>query len=254
MKAFIPAAGLGTRLRPFTLSHPKALVPVDGVPMLERVIERLKTQGFDDFVINLHHFGNQIRDFVKSKNDFGVRIRFSDESERLLETGGALLHAARLLGENDEPFIIHNVDILSNGDLRGLMKIHEESGSAATLLVSERDSSRRLLFDDAMNLCGWHNVSKGWYRPENAAEELNKGLKGKIFQEMAFSGIHVMSPSAIFQEMIRQKRAGVFSVIDFYLEAISSIVIKGEKSPDLQLIDIGKPESLTRASKLRHLL
>ncbi len=247
MKAFIPAAGLGTRLRPFTLSHPKALVPVEGVPMLERVIGRLKEQGFDDFVINLHHFGDQIRDFVNSNNSFGVRIRFSDESERLLDTGGGLLHAAGLLGENDEPFLIHNVDILSDADLRGLMKTHQENRAAATLLVSERESSRRLIFDYSMNLRGWYHTAKELLKPEKDSDDLREGLKNGNLRELAFSGIHVMSPGSVFGEMARQNRGDVFSVIDFYLDAIPAMQIKGVASPDLNLIDIGKPESLARA-------
>ncbi|MDE6271534.1 MAG: NTP transferase domain-containing protein [Muribaculaceae bacterium] len=254
MKAFIPAAGLGTRLRPFTLSHPKALVPVDGVPILERVIVRLKNQGFDDFVINLHHFGDQIRDFVKSKDNFGVKIRFSDESGQLLETGGALLHAAGMLGATEEPFLIHNVDILSNADLRGLMKTHEDEKAAATLLVSDRESSRRLLFDNSMNLRGWHNVAKDLFRPESERKEIVKGLQEGVLYEKAFSGIHVMSPGAIFEEMCRQKKEGVFSVIDFYLDAISSIEIKGCVAANLRMIDIGKPETLAKVAEYSDLL
>ncbi|MDE5923738.1 MAG: NTP transferase domain-containing protein, partial [Muribaculaceae bacterium] len=145
MKVFIPAAGLGTRLRPFTLTNPKALVEVDGVPMLERVILRLKREGFDEMVINLHHFGDKIEEFVKSHDNFGVNIAFSDERAELLDTGGALLHARRLLGGDDRPFLIHNVDILSDAPLRELIDRHQRSEAAATLLVSDRESSRRLI-------------------------------------------------------------------------------------------------------------
>ncbi|MBD5295579.1 MAG: nucleotidyltransferase family protein [Bacteroides sp.] len=240
MKAFIPAAGLGTRLRPFTLTNPKALVAVDGVPMLERVICRLKNQGFDDFVINLHHFGDKIEEFVKSKDYFGVKIRFSDERDCLLDTGGGILNAATMLGETSDPFLIHNVDILSNADLGELMKAHEDSDAAATLLVSDRDSSRRLVFDSGMELRGWHNLAKDIYRPE--------GFHGApCDRELAFSGIHVMSPERVFPEMRRQGREGVFSVIDFYLEAMGSEKILGKEAHGLSLIDIGKPESLAAA-------
>lgn len=242
MKVFIPAAGLGTRLRPFTLTNPKALVEVDGVPMLERVILRLKEEGFDDMVINLHHFGDKIRDFVAANDSFGVRIRFSDETDQLLETGGALWHARKLLGENDEPFLIHNVDILSNAPLSGLMKEHSANGSAATLLVSDRDSSRKLLFDEELSLKGWHNLKSGEYKPAGLS-------KPESFSELAFSGIHVMSPSQIFGEMEREGREGVFSVIDFYLEAINKVSIKGVKSDNLRMIDIGKPDTLQGAAE-----
>lgn len=261
MKAFLPAAGLGTRLRPFTLSNPKALVPVNGVPMLERVILRLKSQGFDDFVINLHHFGDKIEEFVKARDSFGVRIRFSDERNQLLDTGGGILNAAPILCESAEPFLIHNVDILSDADLRRLMEEHENSPAAATLLVSDRESSRRLIFDEEMSLRGWHNVASDRYRPEDFVSE-------KSDREYAFSGIHVMSPERIMAEMKRQGRATesdyndvsglagknpesrVFSIIDFYLDSIGHECVKGYKSDSLHLIDIGKPETLAMASSV----
>lgn len=237
MKAFIPAAGLGTRLHPITLNTPKALVEVAGVPMLERVILRLKSQGFDDIVINLHHFGDKIVDFVRSKESFGVKIRFSDESDRLLDTGGGILHAQSMLSETSEPFLIHNVDILSNADVSELMKQHISNGAAASLLVSDRKSSRRLIWDDELHLRGWHNLSTGEYRPSES--QVGAGMK-----ELAFSGIHVMSPEKIFDEMRHQQRDGVFSIIDFYLSAMRSIDIRGIKTDNLQLIDIGKPDTL----------
>ncbi|MDE5842931.1 MAG: NTP transferase domain-containing protein [Muribaculaceae bacterium] len=245
MKAFIPSAGLGTRLRPFTLTNPKALVEVDGVPMLERVLLRLKSQGFDDIVINLHHFGEKIVDFVRAKDSFGIKIRFSDESDQLLDTGGGILKALGMLGETDEPFLIHNVDILSNADIAGLMKQHASSGADATLLVSERDSSRRLLWDEDMNLRGWHNLATDEYRPSIPAER-------DYYRELAFSGIHVMSPKSVHEEMRRQRRSGKFSIIDFYLSAIGERNIYGYEAEDLKLIDIGKPQTLAEAPHLLH--
>lgn len=243
MKAFIPAAGLGTRLRPFTLTNPKALVEVDGVPMLERVILRLKTLGFDDIVINLHHFGDKIEEFVRAHDSFGITIRFSDEREKLLDTGGGILHAMPMLSSTSEPFLIHNVDILSNADIKGLMERHIASKADATLLVSNRDSSRRLLWDGNMRLRGWHNISTDEYRPTNAQRE--EGIR-----ELAFSGIHVMSPDSILRDMERQHREGVFSIIDFYLQAIDEKKIHGVEAMDLKLIDIGKPQTLAQASGL----
>lgn len=247
MKAFIPAAGLGTRLRPFTLTNPKALVEVEGVTMLERVILKLKSQGFDYFVINLHHFGDKIEEFLKSKDSFGVKIIFSDERDLLRDTGGALLHASQLLSCDSKPFLIHNVDILSNANLRGLMKLHDEEGNNATLLVSERNSSRRLLFDDNMSLRGWHNLKNDEFKPSG----LNMA---NSYRELAFSGIHVISPETIFSEMARQKCPEVFSVIDFYLSALDNCKIKGALAPDLELIDIGKPETLALASTMPNVL
>lgn len=243
MKAFIPAAGLGTRLRPFTLTNPKALVEVAGVPMLERVILKLKNEGFDDFIINLHHFGDKIEDFVKANDNFGVRIRFSDERQELLDTGGALWHARKMLSEDNAPFLIHNVDILSNADLQGLMNAHESQRNDATLLVSDRDSSRKLIFDLSSSLVGWHNLEKDIYKPEGLRPDAS------IDTEYAFSGIHVMSPDSIFKEMERHKCSGVFSVIDFYMASVGNLRIKGERMEGLRMIDIGKPETLKLASE-----
>lgn len=239
MKAFILAAGLGTRLKPWTLEHPKALVPVGGVPMLERVVIRLKEQGFDYMVVNVHHFANQIIDFL-SANDFGVTVRISDESAELLDTGGAILRAAPLLCADREPFLIHNVDILSDADLKALM--NSSDGSIDTLLVSDRDSSRKLLFDNEMTLRAWHNLSTGEYHPERPAnvEELT---------ECSFSGIHAMRPAAI-DEMLRLGYSGRFPIMDFLLDPRKALHVKGFEAKNLNLIDIGKPETLSRANSL----
>lgn len=243
MKVFIPAAGLGTRLRPFTLTNPKALVEVDGVPMLERVILRLKREGFDEMVINLHHFGDKIEEFVKAHDNFGVNIAFSDERAELLDTGGALLHARRLLGGDGRPFLIHNVDILSDAPLRELIDRHERSEAAATLLVSDRESSRRLIFDGANALRGWHNLSTDEYKPAGFESQSD-------YRQLAFSGIHVMNPSEIFAEMDRQGRSGRFSVIDFYMQSIGSLRVEAMEVGRLRMIDIGKPETLALAPTL----
>ena len=238
MKAMILAAGLGTRLKPWTLSHPKALVPVGGVPMLERVIEKLKSQGFDDIVINVHHFADQIIDFVRAR-DFGARIRISDESGKLLDTGGGLLHAAGLLSEDAAPFLVHNVDILSDADLVALMRAHERKGVDSTLLVSERDSSRRLIFDPDLRLRGWHNVQSGQLRPEGFHPESTD-------REFAFSGIQVMSPK-VFADMERLQMREAFPVMDYLLHPDRRAVVAGHLASSLHLIDIGKPDSLQAA-------
>lgn len=238
MKAMIFAAGLGTRLKPWTLHHPKALVPVGGVPMLERVITKLKSQGFDYFVINVHHFANQIIDFVNSA-DFGVRICFSDEQNRLLDTGGGLLKAAPLLFEDNEPVLIHNVDILSDADLCQLMNVHNGD---ATLLVSDRNSSRKLVVNSDLRLCGWHNEKTDEYRP--VGFEPSAGMS-----EVAFSGIHVVSPSVI-EMMKADGYPEVFPIMDFYMSRCDDAVFNVHKADNLQLIDIGKPETLALANEL----
>lgn len=160
MKAMIFAAGTGSRLKPLTDHTPKALIPIGGKPMLEHVILKLKSSGFDQIVINLHHLGNQIVDFLEANNNFGVRIEISDESDYLLDTGGGIKKATSLLCGN-EPFLIHNVDILSNVDLKKLYDTHVQTNPLATLLVSQRNTSRYLLFNKENRLCGWRNHETG---------------------------------------------------------------------------------------------
>ncbi|MBD5356603.1 MAG: nucleotidyltransferase family protein [Bacteroides sp.] len=236
MQAMILAAGLGTRLRPWTLSHPKALVPVGGVPMLERVITRLKEQDFKRIIVNVHHFADQVTDFLAA-NDFGVEIAVSDEREELLDTGGAILNASSLF--SSEPVLIHNVDILSNADLRQLMSKHIESGADSTLLVSHRESSRKLIFDEKYRLRGWHNVKEGIYRPDGFVRQYAD-------KEYAFSGIHVVG-SRLIEEMKRSESERKFSIIDFLLSAKDKCNIGGYVQNGLELIDIGKPETLKLA-------
>lgn len=236
MQAMILAAGLGTRLRPWTLEHPKALVPVRGVPMLERVILRLKEQGFTKIVVNVHHFASQIVEFLQS-HDFGVQIVVSDETDQLLDTGGAILNAAPLF-ENG-PVLVHNVDILSNANLAELMRAHEQTGADSTLLVSDRASSRKLIFDKDMRLRGWHNLKEGIYKPEGFVSE-------EGYREYAFSGIHVVGES-VLEEMRRIEREPKFSIIDFLLSPEQHCDVRGYLQEGLELIDIGKPATLERA-------
>ncbi|MDE6578671.1 MAG: NTP transferase domain-containing protein [Muribaculaceae bacterium] len=242
MRAMILAAGLGTRLKPWTLSHPKALVPVQGVPMLERVILKLKSQGFNFIVVNIHHFGSQIIDFLES-HDFGMEIRISDERERLLDTGGAILHAYPLFGGGDEPILIHNVDILSDANLAKLVESNIESGADSTLLVSERESTRKLIFSPDMDLRGWHSETTGAYKPEGF-------IKHDDDLEYAFSGIHVLRPDMI-REMGRIEKDSKFAIMDFLLSSENRCRIKGYLQPELKLIDIGKPATLSQANTLR---
>lgn len=241
MKAFILAAGLGTRLRPWTEHHPKALVPVGGVPMLARVIGTLKEQGFDKIVVNVHHFADQITEYLRD-NDFGVEILISDESGLLLDTGGAIVHAAPLLFADSESVLVHNVDILSNADLRELMVSHDRSGALATLLVSDRESSRKLIADEHWKLCGWHNEKTGKFLPSGFVETSE-------MRRVAFSGIHVIS-SDIVSRMKSRCMKGKFPIMDFYLGECSKGDIMCHHTDRLALIDIGKPESLKEANRL----
>ena len=151
------AAGLGTRLKPLTDDRPKAMVEVNGKPLIQHIIEKLTANGFDEIIVNVHHFAEQIIDFLHENNNFGIRIEISDERGMLLETGGGIKKAAHFF-DDGKPFLVHNVDIFSNADLRELYNHHIESSSAATLLVSDRKSSRNLLFNDDMRLCGWQNT------------------------------------------------------------------------------------------------
>lgn len=241
MKAFVLAAGLGTRLKPFTLTNPKALVPVGGIPVIERVLAKLKSEGFDDVVINVHHFADKLMEYVSAR-DFGMRIRFSDERARLLDTGGGILHALPMLGDTEEPFLVHNVDIISNAPLGKLMQRHIDSAAGATLLVSNRQSSRKLLFDRGGQLAGWRNATTGEVKMRMDAVR-------HTWQANAFSGIHILSPEFVRREAERQQREGVFSIIDFYLKASASEDIRGYMSEELQLIDIGKPDTLAQAEQ-----
>ena len=238
MKAMIFAAGLGTRLKPLTDHMPKALVPVAGKPMLEHVIRKLIAAGCDEIVINVHHFADQIIDFVKANNQFGITIHISDETEMLLDTGGGIKKASSYF---HEPFLIHNVDILSNVDLKSLYKYHLTSGNDATLLVSPRKTVRYLLFDKENRLCGWVNKDTLQTKPEGFV------YQPEVQQEYAFSGIHIVSPS-LFNYM-DEKWEGKFPIMDFYLQTCQEAQLGGYAKEDLQLIDIGKPETLAVAEE-----
>jgi mannose-1-phosphate guanyltransferase len=242
MKAMIFAAGLGTRLKPLTDTMPKALVPVDGHPLLEIQIRRLMAAGVTDIVINVHHFAEQIREFVRANNGFGANIRFSDETVRLLETGGGIKKAMPLLvegeGAGEAPFIVHNVDILSNVDLAAFYE--EGKGHAATLLVSPRVTQRYLLFDDENRLVGWTNVKTGEVRTPYPELDVDACRK------YAFAGIHLFSPT-LFKEFAAWGDA--FSIIDFYLSVCGRIPVYGCCREDLKLMDVGKLDTLARADE-----
>ncbi len=242
MKAMIFAAGLGSRLKPLTDTMPKALVPVAGRPMLEYVILKLKAAGFMEIVINIHHLGEQILDFLKAHGDFGLTIHISDERGMLLDTGGGVRKARAFFEDSNEPFLIHNVDILSDVNLKDLYESHLRGGAVATLLASRRKTSRYLLFDTGQRLCGWINKDTGQVKPEGFHYDHS------LYQEYAFSGIHVLSP-AIFQWMDTPRWEGKFSIMDFYLATCRQINYAGYLAENLQLIDIGKPETLAEAER-----
>lgn len=244
MKAFVLAAGLGTRLRPWTLLHPKALVPVGGVPMIERVIRRLAAQGFDEITINVHHFASQIIEFL-GENDLGARIRISDESDLLLDTGGGLLRAKEWLTADDGPILVHNVDILSNASLTQLRDIHQDSGNHISLLTSGRQSSRKLIFSADHALLGWHNQVTGEYRPVGFEPDPDMRVH-------AFSGIYMVEPH-IFESLDRYASKigrNDFPIMDYLLSMPDHIKTAEVFMPDVEIIDIGKPETLLKADSM----
>lgn len=264
MKAMILAAGLGTRLKPWTLSHPKALVPVGGVPMLERIVRKLEREGFDNIIINIHHFGDQIIDFVASR-EWSANISISDERGRLLDTGGGILNASQLLLQDNSPVLIHNVDILSSADLGWLMKTHQEQEDAVSLLVSNRKSSRKLIFDDRMRLMGWHNLSTGALRRSGLATDsewdvIEKTATGETlaadnkFSEFSFSGISVLDVTKVIPLMSSIMGSQVFPIMDFFLSKENRLNQRGVLDANLQLIDIGKPETLAEAASMLQMI
>lgn len=244
MEAMILAAGLGTRLRPWTLEHPKALVPVEGVPMLERILEMLENKGFDRAVVNVHHFASQIYDYLHARSaNSCMPVSVSDETGMLLETGGGIVHALPLIDPDDD-LLVHNVDILSNADLIGLMEQHRRERNDVTLLTSNRDSSRKLIFSSKGELKGWHNNKTGEYRPA--------GYRRKDgYREVAFSGIYVLGPKARrdMKRFATQTCREAFPVMDYFLSLPDGVRIGEFCSEGLRLLDIGKPAALERASE-----
>ena len=268
------AAGLGTRLKPLTDTMPKALVRVGGEPLIKRVIMNLAAAGVDRIVVNVHHFAGQIIDYLKDNDNFGLDIRISDETAGLLETGGGIKKAAPLFDPAD-PILIHNVDILSNVDLREFYQVasrsekgkvkseesecgsekgkvenedgrgkNEESNCCdavdAVLLVSWRKTKRYLLFNDDMKLVGWTNIETGEVR--SPYPELNP----KECRMYAFAGIHALSPRLL---KMMDEFPDRFGIIDFYLKACATHNIKGYVKDDLKLMDIGKLDTLAQAEE-----
>lgn len=236
MKAMIFAAGLGTRLKPFTENHPKALAEVNGKSLLQRNIMYLKSYGFTEIIINVHHYSDQIIQFLEKHHFFNIKITISDESDALLETGGGLKKASKYL-KGDLPFLVMNVDILTNLNITELIKFHQKNTALATLAVTQRETSRYFLFNKSDHLCGWKNLKTGEDRIMVEQQDLTM---------KAFSGIHILEP-AIFEKIDQE---GKFSIVEVYLRLCKEELIMGyDHSKDL-LIDVGKPEAVELASTL----
>ena len=270
MKAMIFAAGLGTRLKPLTDTMPKALVSICGQPLLYHVIDKLVKAGYDRIVVNVHHFPDQIIDFLKA-HDFGVRIDVSDERDFLRETGGGIRYAQPLLtdfstppsaplemtGEGplsfrpseasgeifrQEPFLVHNVDIVSNLDLKWFREQYR-AGALATLVVSERKTQRYFLFDEENRLRGWTNLATGEVRSPY------KDIDPEKCRKLAFSGIHLISPE-IFNAFEQLQMDDRFSIVDFYLKACAEYPIYGVVPPEFTMVDVGKFATLPEAESI----
>lgn len=236
MKAFILAAGLGTRLKPLTNNKPKALVEVNGVTLLEHLIVKLKDLKVTEIIVNVHHYSEQVKEFLKQKNNFGIRIEISDETEQLLDTGGGLKKAAWFFDDN-KPFLVHNVDILSNIDLNLLYQTHLQSGSLVTLAVKDRNTSRYFLFDDTNKLCGWENTNTG--------EILYHSNSTQQITALAFSGIQVIS-SQIF-DLINE--SGKFSLTDLYNRLSANNKLFAFRHDKDYWLDMGNPGSIRAAEQ-----
>ncbi len=237
MKAMIYAAGLGTRLKPLTDTKPKALIEIHGIPLLEIVIKKLIRSGYDEIIVNVHHHAEQVIDFIKQKASFGIRIEFSDERGLLLETGGGLKKAAWFF-DDLKPFLIHNVDVLSDIDLQDMYDCHVKNDSLVTLAVRSRDTSRYLLFNSDNQLCGWENTKT------NTKKIVSRNKED--LKPFAFSGIHIINPSVF----LLMSEEGYFSIIDVYLRLARKYRITGYNHDKSFWLDLGRKENLIEAEKL----
>lgn len=236
MKAMILAAGLGTRLKPFTDEHPKALAVINGKSLLQRNIEYLASFGITDVIVNVHHFPDQITNAIKKNKGFGSKITISDEKDEVLETGGGLMKAKDFFDEK-ESFVLMNVDVLTDLNLRRMIKQHNSSKAIATLAVTTRKTTRYFLFDELENLCGWKNIVT---REQKISKEASK------YFEKAFSGIHVISPEIFSLIKLKVK----FSMVDVYLNLCKLYTVTGFDHSISKFIDVGKPESIAMAEEI----
>jgi NDP-sugar pyrophosphorylase family protein len=235
-KAMILAAGLGTRLKPWTDHHPKALAVVDGKSLLQRNIEYLQQYGIKDIVVNVHHFADQIIQAIESNNGWGSQVDISDETDAVLETGGGLLKAKPFLQQYSS-FLLMNCDILTNLDLHKMYAYHQAHGAIATVAVAQRESSRNLLFNSNLQLVGWRNNATGEEKIPNPNADMQKILP------YAFSGVHILNQS-IFASI---PFAGKFSMIDVYLHVCKLHTVKGYNHTNDIVLDVGKPEAIQKA-------
>lgn len=231
MVGMIFSAGLGTRLKPLTDTMPKALVPLAGKPLLQWQVEKLRDAGITDIIVNVHHFPDMIIDAIRANKGWGCNITVSDERDLLLDTGGGLKKALTPYTLHRTPILACNVDILSNIDLRALVRAYEQAG-VSQLVVSERDTQRYLCFDVDNRLCGWTNVKTG-------------ELKGKDGRHLAFSGCQILSPEAL--ALLKDMPQDKFSLIDFYLEIMDKAPLKAYVPADYRMMDVGKIDQIEQA-------
>lgn len=238
MKALIFAAGKGTRLKELTANKPKALVEVAGITLLERCILKLKDAGADDIIINIHHYGDQIIDFVQAHHNFGISITFSDERDLLLDTGGGLKKAADFFNDGKD-FFIHNVDIISDINLKDMYRYHTCRHNSVTLAVRHRSTSRYFLFNEHLQLCGRQNIKTGEY-------QLTEDYDINALTPYAFSGIHVVSPR-IFEHFPTDK---VFSISDWYVQLAATQPMQAYLHNEGLWMDMGKIEDIHQLEQL----
>lgn len=234
-QGMIFAAGLGTRFKPWTDQHPKALAVINGKSLLQRNIEFLQQAGIFQVVVNVHHFADQVLKALQENDGWGSTIRISDETDALLETGGGLKKATPLFEPG--PLVVINSDILTDLDLPAMIRFHEEEAPLATLAITNRVTSRYFLFDEANNLCGWRNTKTGEEKISRVADPLIP---------KAFSGVHIISQELL--GLITQE--GKFSIVDVYLELAKTKTIKGFDHSYSKFIDVGKPEAVAQAEAL----
>jgi NDP-sugar pyrophosphorylase family protein len=234
MKAMILAAGLGTRLGLLTGKRPKALVELHGKTLLEIALNRLAAHGFRKIIINIHHFAGQIREYLAAHQNFGLRLELSDESGQLLDTGGGIKKAAWFFADG-QPFLVHNVDIISNINLAQLYAAHQAGSAMATLCCTARPSSRYFLFNAQHQLCGWQNVKTD--------ERIITLDAPQPLTPAAFNGIHVIDPALV----ARMPPGGAFSIVDAYLQLSPHALIQCFDAPHAEVIDVGKPDALAQA-------
>ncbi len=234
-KAMIFSAGLGTRLYPYTIANPKALVEINKKTFLEIAIRKFIKIGVKDIIVNVHHFPDQIIQLLKDKQNFGINISISDERDQLLDTGGGIKRASWFFNDG-EPFFVHNVDVLTDINLEQMWNFHHDNKALASLAVRNRETSRYLLFDSSNILCGWENIKTAEKILARASEKLRR---------LAFSGVHIIDP-LIFNSM---NETGMFSIIKAYLRLATENRIVGFEHDESSWLDIGTPEKLEEAKK-----